>query len=170
LVDSIGEALYASKICSYAQGLGIIKAASEKYSWDIDLAACVRLWKGGCIIRAKLLNNIQAAFLVDPDLPNLMLDPSIALQLGSSNEGWREVVITCANYGIACPSIGGSLGYYDSYRAESVPANLTQAHRDFFGGHTYERTDLPGSHHCVWTDSHKDIGDINERTRGEKEL
>jgi len=167
LVHNIGEALYASKICSYAQGLSIIKAASEKYSWDVDLAACVRLWKGGCIIRAKLLNNIQAAFLVDPDLPNLMLDPSIALQLESCNEGWREVVITCANYGVACLSIGGSLNYYDSYRTESSPANLTQAQRDFFGGHTYERTDVPGPHHCVWTDSHKDIGDVNERTRGE---
>jgi len=96
-----------------------------------------------------------------------MLDISVAKELGSANNGWREVCITCAQYGIACPSISGSLAYYDSYRTASLPANLTQAHRDFFGGHTYERIDLPGSHHCKWTDAHKDIGNINERNLGD---
>jgi len=168
LIDKLGEALYASKICSYAQGLGIIKAASDKYNWNIDLAACVKLWKGGCIIRAKVLDKIQAAFTKDPDLPNLMLDSAVAEELSDLNQHWREVIIICALHGIACPSLGGSLMYYDSYRAETVPANLTQAHRDFFGGHTYERTDIPGIFHCVWTDTHKDIGNINERTRGEQ--
>jgi len=153
LIDKIGEALYASKICSYAQGLDTIKAASEKYSWNIDLATCMTLWKGGCVIPAKLLNKIQAAFLLDPDLPNVMLDPSVALELRSLNESLRAVVVTCAFYGIPCPSISGSLSYYDSYRAECLPTNLTQAHHSVFGDHTYERNDRPGSHHCNWTDS-----------------
>merc|ERR1740139_1587006 len=167
LIDKLGDALYASKICSYAQGLGIIKAASDKFNWNIDLAVCVKLWRGGCIIRAKVLDKIQAAFLMDPSLPNLMLDSSVAIELGASNDGWREVVITCAQYGIACPSISGSLSYYDSYRTANLPANLTQAQRDFFGGHTYERIDQPGSHHSKWTDAHKDIGNINERNQGD---
>jgi len=168
LIDNIGEALYASKICSYAQGFSMIKAASDKFNWNIDLAACAKLWRKGCIIRSPYLDRIQDAFEKDPGLLNLMLDPLVAEELSDLNQQWREVVITCALHGITCPSLGGSLTYYDSYRAETLPANLTQAHRDFFGGHTYERTDLPGIFHCVWTDTHKDIGNINERTRGEQ--
>jgi len=163
LIDKIGEALYASKICSYAQGLDTIKDASEKYSWNIDLVACIKLWKGGCVVPSKLLNKIQTAFLFNPDLPNVMLDPSVALELRSSNDSLRAVVVTCAFYGIPCPLISGSLSYYDSYRAECLPTNLTQAQHSFFGGHTFQRNDRPGSHHCNWTDSHKDIGDTNVR-------
>jgi 6-phosphogluconate dehydrogenase len=97
-----------------------------------------------------------------------MTDPSIAKELNSCLASWRNVVIACANNGIPCPSLGGSLTYFDSYRNASLPANLTQAQRDFFGGHTYERIDATGPFHSVWTDAHKDIGDINERTKGEK--
>lgn len=163
LIDKIGEALYASKICSYAQGLDTIKDASEKYSWNIDLVACIKLWKGGCVVPSKLLNKIQTAFSFNPNLPNVMLDPSVALELRSSNDSLRAVVVTCAFYGIPCPLISGSLSYYDSYRAECLPTNLTQAQHSFFGGHTFQRNDRPGSHHCNWTDSHKDIGDTNVR-------
>ena len=168
LLRDLGKALYASKICSYAQGLGIINAASHANNWDINLNDCARMWKGGCIIRAKLLNKIQAAVVSNPDLPNLLLDPMIAQELCDSADSWRRVIISCAQHGIPCPSLGGSLTYYDSYRTVDSPANLTQAMRDFFGGHTYERTDIAGPHHCAWTDTHKDIGNINERTKGEK--
>jgi len=97
-----------------------------------------------------------------------MVDPLIAAELNSCIDSWRTVVIACANHGIPCPALDGSLNYFDAYRTASLPANLTQAQRDFFGGHTYERIDMEGPHHSAWTDSHKDIGNINERTKGEK--
>jgi len=168
LLYHLSNALYGAKICSYAQGLALIKSASDAKNWDINLAGCVQLWKGGCIIRAALLNQIQAAFTANPTLPNLMTDPVIAKELNSCLASWRTVVITCANNGIPCPALGGSLTYFDSYRSASLPANLTQAQRDFFGGHTYERIDAAGPFHSAWTDAHKDIGNINERTKGEK--
>jgi len=168
LLKDLSNALYGAKICSYAQGLAVIKSASDAKNWDINLAGCVHLWKGGCIIRAAVLDQIQAAFTANSTLPNLMTDPSIAKELNSCLASWRNVVIACANNGIPCPSLGGSLTYFDSYRNASLPANLTQAQRDFFGGHTYERIDATGPFHSVWTDAHKDIGDINERTKGEK--
>jgi 6-phosphogluconate dehydrogenase len=168
IIDDLGKALYAAIICTYAQGLAIIKSASDANSWDINLAGCVRLWKGGCIIRAAVLDKIQVAFTSNPYLPNLMVDPAIAIDLNSCLVSWRNVVITCANHGIPCPTLGGTLAYLDSYRTASLPANLTQAQRDFFGGHTYERVDAVGPHHCSWTDAHKDIGIIGERTKGEK--
>merc|ERR1712226_1117092 len=167
LIKDLEKALYASKICSYAQGLGIIKSASDENNWNVNLNDCARMWKGGCIIRAKLLVKIQAAVSADPDLPNLMLDPNVAMELGNAMDGWRRVLITAAQFGIPCPSMSGSLSYYDSYRTSSLPANLTQAQRDFFGGHTYERIDADGPHHTAWTDAHKDIGDISQRTAGE---
>ena len=122
----------------------------------------------GCIIRAKLLDKIQHAFSSNPDLKNLMVDPIISMDLGTCEQAWRSTMITCTQFGIACPSLSNSLNYYDSYRTTDLPANLTQAQRDFFGGHTYERIDLPGWHHCAWTETHKDIGNVNERTRGEQ--
>lgn len=167
LIQDLEKALYAAKICSYAQGLSIIKMASDEKDWNISLAESVRLWKGGCIIRARLLNQIQAAFTMNPDLANLLLDPSIALEINSCITSWRNIIITCANSGIPVPSLGGSLSYYDSYRCSSLPANLTQAMRDYFGGHTYKRIDRDGVFHTSWTDSHKDIGNISERTKGE---
>ena len=103
----------------------------------------------------------------DATLPNLIVDPVIAAELNERTAAWRRVIVVSVGYGIATPSLSGSLNYFDSYRRSSLPANLTQAQRDFFGGHTYERTDREGVFHCVWTDAHKPIGDINERKAGE---
>ena len=168
IVEDLSAALYCAKVCSYAQGLGIIKAASDANNWDVDLSMCAKLWKGGCIIRAALLDKIQAAFANDENLPNLMVDPGFAAELNTRQMAWRRIVTLCIASGIACPALSASLNYFDSYRRENLPANLTQAQRDFFGGHTYERIDREGPHHCAWTKKHKDIGDINERTAGEQ--
>lgn len=167
LVADLEAALYASKVCSYAQGCGLIKATSDARGWGVDLKLCAKLWKGGCIIRAALLQKIQNAFTRDEGLKNLMIDPDFADELNSAGPGWRRAVSTAMTSGIACPSMTCSLTYFDSYRRENLPANLTQAQRDFFGGHTYERNDKEGIFHTAWTDSHKSIGDINERKAGE---
>jgi len=169
IVQDLGTALYCAKVCSYAQGMNVIKAASEENDWNIDLAQCALMWRGGCIIRAKLLDKIQAAYQLagDDSLPNLMVDPGFAGELNAGQMAWRRIVTLCIASGIACPALSASLNYFDSYRRETLPANLTQAQRDFFGGHTYERTDRAGVFHCAWTDSHKDIGDITQRTQGE---
>lgn len=167
LIDDLKHALYAAKVCSYAQGLGIIKSCSDDMSWNINLSECVRLWKGGCIIRAALLQKIQDALSRDAVLPNLILDPVIAGELNERTAAWRRVIVVAVGYGISTPSLSGSLNYFDSYRRASLPANLTQAMRDFFGGHTYERTDRDGVFHTAWTDAHHSIGDINERKAGE---
>lgn len=168
IIQDLEAALYCAKVCSYAQGIGIIKAASDANGWNVDLAQCAKMWKGGCIIRAKLLDKIQAAFSNDPNLANLMIDPGFADSLNKGQMAWRRIVTLCIASGIACPALSASLNYFDSYRRESLPANLTQAQRDFFGGHTYERIDAEGPHHCAWTKAHKDIGNIDERTAGEK--
>ena len=167
IIEDLEAALYAAKICSYAQGLGLIKAASDAKDWNVDLALCAKMWKGGCIIRAKLLDKIQAA-VADADLPNLMVDPTFAAELNERSMAWRRIVTLCIASGISCPALCAALNYFDSYRHESLPANLTQAQRDFFGGHTYERIDREGPFHCAWTNAHKAIGDVNERTAGEK--
>lgn len=167
LLDDLKSALYAAKVCSYAQGLCIIKGASDDMSWNVDLSECARLWKGGCIIRAALLQKIQDALARDKNLPNLMIDPVIAGELNERTAAWRRVVVVAIGYGVSTPSLSGSLNYFDSYRRASLPANLTQAQRDFFGGHTYERTDREGVFHTAWTDAHKSIGDITERKAGE---
>lgn len=168
VVEDLKSALYASKVCSYAQGLGLIKAASVEYDWGVDLSECARLWTGGCIIRAKLLDQIQTAFSKNPDLANLLVDESFAQEIQKRTASWRRIVALCVTNGISCPSLCSSLTYFDAYRRARLPANLTQAQRDFFGGHTYERTDKPGRFHLAWTDAHKDIGDANQRTVGEK--
>lgn len=167
-IKDIELALYAAKIVSYAQGLSIIKTASDSKDWEIDLASCVSLWKGGCIIRSALLKQIVNAFKKNSSLSNLMIDENIAKELNMCTQSWRNVVMTCATNGISCPALCSALNYFDSYRTAKLPANLTQAQRDFFGGHTYERVDQKGPHHTAWTDSHKDIGDITERSKGEK--
>lgn len=166
LIDDVRQALYASKVCSYAQGMNMIRAAGEQLGWNIDLGECARIWKGGCIIRATLLDKIKAAYIKDPALKNLMIDPEFAKELNARNPGWRRVTSLAVACGIPCPSISGSLNYFDTYRRERLPANLTQAQRDFFGGHTYERTDRDGAFHCEWTAAHHKIGDANERALG----
>jgi 6-phosphogluconate dehydrogenase len=165
VLNDLRAALYASKICSYAQGMSLIKAASDEHGWHINLAECARLWTGGCIIRAKLLEDIQKAFT--SDLANLIVDPLFASKLNERSQPWRRTVALCITSGIACPAFASSLTYLDTYRRGRLPASLTQAQRDFFGGHTYERTDKEGRFHTAWTAAHKDIGDANARTAGE---
>jgi 6-phosphogluconate dehydrogenase len=167
LIDDLGAALYASKVCSYAQGMTLIKTASDDFGWGVDLAMCAKLWMGGCIIRAELLDGIQLAFAKNPSLPNLLVDAGFAKKMNERSTAWRRALATCLTNGIACPSLCNSLAYFDGYRRERLPACLTQAQRDFFGGHTYERTDMEGRFHTAWTDAHKDIGDANQRTAGE---
>jgi len=167
VIDDLKAALYASKICSYAQGFCLIKAASDEYNWNIDMSECARLWMGGCIIRAQLLDHIQKAFADKPDLPNLIVDPSFSAALKERVASWRRLIATCVTSGIACPALCSSLTYFDTYRRAKLPASLTQAQRDFFGGHTYERTDKEGRFHTAWTEAHKDIGDASQRTAGE---
>ncbi|KAK9914761.1 hypothetical protein WJX75_000215 [Coccomyxa subellipsoidea] len=150
LVKEVKQALYASKICSYAQGLNIIKAKSAEKNWGIDMGALSRIWKGGCIIRAVFLTDIYEAYKRNPALENLLVDPEFAKKLVSSEGAWRSVVIKAIANGVAVPGFSASLGYFDTYRRETVPANLVQAQRDFFGSHTYERIDKPGSFHTVW--------------------
>ncbi len=143
LVEKVRKALYASKIVSYAQGLNLISKVGKDKGWNLDLGAIARIWRGGCIIRARFLNRITEAYESDPNLINLMLAPFFTEVLNSSQQDWREVVGLAAVNGIPVPSFSGSLNYYDAYRAKRLPANLLQAQRDFFGAHTYERIDKP---------------------------
>jgi 6-phosphogluconate dehydrogenase len=152
ILERLRAALYASKICSYAQGMNLIRAGSERWGWNIDLAEVARIWQGGCIIRAQFLGRIKDAYRRRADLPNLLLDPDFKEQLGRAQQGWRFVVALAAEAGTPAPAISASLGYYDLYRTASLPLNLTQAQRDFFGAHTYERIDRPdeGATHTQW--------------------
>ncbi|MFN0127734.1 MAG: decarboxylating NADP(+)-dependent phosphogluconate dehydrogenase [Verrucomicrobiales bacterium] len=143
LVRKVHDALYASKIISYAQGLDLIKTMGEKKNWGLDLGRIASIWRGGCIIRARFLNRITDAYRANPGLVNLMLDPFFKDVLNRTQQSWREVVSLASLNGIPVPAFSASLGYYDSYRAERLPANLLQAQRDFFGAHTYERLDKP---------------------------
>ena len=167
IIKDLQSALYCAKIASYAQGLAIIKAASDNMGWDIDLALCARMWRGGCIIRARLLAKIQAAVTKDTNLPNLMFDATFAADLNARHMAWRRVVSLGVASGIATPSLSAGLTYYDQFRRAELPANLVQAQRDFFGGHTYQRTDREGTFHTLWDDAHKDLGDLAGRTAGE---
>jgi 6-phosphogluconate dehydrogenase len=150
LIDMVGQALYASKISAYAQGMAMLRMASEEYEYDLDLAEIASIWRAGCIIRARFLNRITEAFDRNPDLHNLMLDDGFRQAIAERMPPWRHVVQTAIGMGIPVPAFSGSLAYYDSYRSERLPANLTQAQRDFFGAHTYERIDKPGIFHTDW--------------------
>ena len=143
LVKQVHDALFASKIISYAQGLDLITSMSATKGWDLDLAQIAAIWRGGCIIRARFLNRITEAYRANPALSNLMLAPFFKDLLNASQQNWREVVALATLAGIPVPAFSASLGYYDSYRSAVLPANLLQAQRDFFGAHTYERTDHP---------------------------
>ncbi|MDA7652556.1 decarboxylating NADP(+)-dependent phosphogluconate dehydrogenase, partial [Akkermansiaceae bacterium] len=142
LVAKVRDALYASKIVSYAQGLDLISKVGAEKGWDLNLGEIAKIWRGGCIIRARFLNRITEAYQSDAPT-NLMLAPFFTDILTDAQQNWREVVSLAALNGIPAPSFGGSLAYYDSYRSERLPANLLQAQRDFFGAHTYERLDKP---------------------------
>ena len=152
LVQQVHDALYASKIVSYAQGLDLITTMSAQKDWHLDLSKIAAIWRGGCIIRARFLNRITAAYRANPTLGNLMLDPFFKDLLNRSQQNWREVVALAMRNGIPVPAFSASLGYYDSYRSAVLPANLLQAQRDFFGAHTYERTDRPRGEmfHTEW--------------------
>jgi 6-phosphogluconate dehydrogenase len=167
IISDLKAALYCAKVTSYAQGLGIIKAASNHHKWDVNLSLCATMWRGGCIIRAQLLNKIKTAYDGNPNLKNLLIDPTFAAELNERQMAWRRIVSLCVASGIAVPAFSAALSYYDQYRRERLPANLVQAQRDFFGGHTYERIDREGVFHCLWDDTHKDIGDLAGRTAGE---
>lgn len=152
LVQKVHDALYASKIISYAQGLDLIKVVSEVHGWGVDLGSCARIWRGGCIIRARFLNRITEAYERNADLTNLMLDDFFTEILNGNQAAWREIVAFGVTNGIPVPAFSASLSYYDSYRSEVLPANLLQAQRDFFGAHTYERVDKPAGEffHTKW--------------------
>jgi 6-phosphogluconate dehydrogenase len=152
IIAAVHDALYASKICSYAQGLNLIRRGSEEYNWGVELGELARIWKGGCIIRAQFLDSIMNAYRRRPDLPNLLLDQEFNDWIQSSQSNWRLAVKTAQSLGIPVPAMGASLSYFDSYRTANLPQNLTQAQRDFFGSHTYERTDHPemGHIHTDW--------------------
>ena len=148
--NDLRDALVAARVCSYAQGMALIAAGSAEYHWNIDLAEMARIWKGGCIIRAKLLDPVRQAFTANPSLPNLLVDPAIAADLQRAAPGWRRVVSAAASSGIAVPALAASLAYLDSYTTARLPQNLTQAQRDAFGAHKFERIERPGFVHADW--------------------
>ncbi len=151
-IAMIRQALYASKICSYAQGFQLLRAASEEYRYGLQFGAIALLWRAGCIIRAQFLEKIKAAFDRQPDLPNLLLDPYFQTTLAETQSGWRKVVAAAVEAGISIPAFSSALAYYDGYRSARLPANLLQAQRDYFGAHTYERVDRPRGQffHTEW--------------------
>jgi len=131
--NALRDALFAARVCSYAQGMALIAEGSAKYAWKVNLAEMARIWKGGCIIRARLLDPVRHAFEAAPTLVNLLVDPAIARDLQAAAPGWRRVVAAAASAGIPVPALGASLAYFDSYRTARLPQNLTQAQRDAFG-------------------------------------
>jgi 6-phosphogluconate dehydrogenase len=149
-IEQVRKALYAAKICSYAQGFFQLQAAADENGWDLNYGEIAMLWRGGCIIRAAFLEYIKAAFDRDPQLENLLLDPYFSEAVNKSQAAWRNTVCTAAQLGIPTPAISAALNYYDSYRSERLPHNLLQAQRDYFGSHTYERVDEEGSFHTDW--------------------
>lgn len=149
-IEAVRQALYASKICSYAQGFFQIQAAGEENGWGLKYGDIALLWRGGCIIRAAFLQRIKEAFDRDANLENLLLDPYFKEAVESSQEAWRYVVATAAQVGIPAPAFSAALNYYDGYRSEQLPQNLLQAQRDYFGSHTYERIDEEGAFHSEW--------------------
>jgi len=153
LVTSVRDALYASKIVSYAQGMELLRAASTGYNWNLNLSDIATIWRGGCIIRAKFLNRIVEAYRRDAALHNLLLDRYFTRIIRKAQRNWRVAVSTAIKHGVAVPAFSASLAYFDSYRSARLPANLLQAQRDFFGAHTYERIDKPGVFHTDWIES-----------------
>jgi 6-phosphogluconate dehydrogenase len=150
LIGQVKNALYASMIATYAQGLALLQKASITYDYDLDLEAVARIWRGGCIIRAALLEDIRAAYKTKAGLPNLLLDPRLGKEFLSRQADLREVVQMAVSLGLPAPGLMAALSYFDAYRSAVLPANLIQAQRDFFGAHTYERLDAPGTFHTEW--------------------
>lgn len=153
LIDDLRQALYASKIISYAQGYQLLRAAAKVYRWNLNYGGIAQVWRGGCIIRSAFLGDIRKAFARDPHLVNLLLDPFFREAVSTRQAGWRRAIVAAVQSGIPVPCMGAALAYFDGYRAERLPANLLQAQRDFFGAHTYERLDQPRGQffHTDWT-------------------
>ena len=158
LIDAVRDSLYASKICSYAQGFALMRAVAAEQNWPLHFGEIAMIWRGGCIIRARFLQRIKEAFDRDPTLPNLLLDPYFQDVIARTQSPWRKIVSHAILSGLPTPSFSASLAYFDSYRSERLPANLLQAQRDYFGAHTYERTDQPTGKwfHFDW------VGDKNQ--------
>ncbi|MFL6077504.1 MAG: NADP-dependent phosphogluconate dehydrogenase [Mycobacteriales bacterium] len=151
LIEDVRRALYASKIVAYAQGFDQITAGSVEYGWDIDRGTLATIWRGGCIIRARFLDRIKAAYEADPHLPSLLLDPTFTAAVAEAQDSWRRVVATAATLGVPVPGFASALSYYDGLRRERLPAALIQGLRDFFGAHTYRRVDRDGTFHTDWS-------------------
>ncbi|HIF31441.1 MAG TPA: decarboxylating NADP(+)-dependent phosphogluconate dehydrogenase, partial [Planctomycetaceae bacterium] len=150
LIEDVRQALYASKICSYAQGFVQLQSAAEEHGWPLNYGDCAMLWRGGCIIRAQFLDHIKEAFDGDSNLENLLLHPYFLDAVKTAQDSWRRVIVLATQFGIPVPAFSTALGYYDGYRRERSPANLLQAQRDYFGAHTYQRVDRPGTFHTDW--------------------
>lgn len=155
--EDIRQALYASKVVAYAQGFDQIAAGSTEYGWDLKPGDMATIWRGGCIIRARFLNRIKEAYETDPALPSLILDPYFRSAIETAIDSWRRVVATATLLGIPVPAFASSLSYYDALRAQRLPAALTQAQRDFFGAHTYERVDAEGKYHTLWSEDRSEV-------------
>jgi 6-phosphogluconate dehydrogenase len=156
-VDDVRDALYASKVVAYAQGFEQMAAASEANGWDVELGGLATIWRGGCIIRARFLDRIREAYAADPGLRNLLFAEYFRDAVGEAQDAWRRVVATAVTLGVPTPAFASSLAYYDGFRRERGPANLLQAQRDFFGAHTYRRTDRPGTFHTLWSDNGQEV-------------
>ena len=152
IIQAIGDALYSSKICAYAQGFQLMVEAEKEYNWKLDFGTIAQIWRGGCIIRANFLQKITDAYSSNPELKNLMLDSYFTNALHDAQNNWREVIALAVRHGIPVPAFSSALAYFDGYRSAVVPANLLQAQRDYFGAHTYERTDEPRGNffHLDW--------------------
>jgi 6-phosphogluconate dehydrogenase len=157
LVDDVEHALYASKIVAYAQGFNLIQAGSAQYDWNIDPGAMATIWRGGCIIRARFLDRIRAAYAANRELPTLLIDDHFVEAVGDAQDAWRRVVATAARLGIPTPGFATALAYYDGLRAERLPAALIQGLRDFFGAHTYHRVDREGVYHTLWAGDRSEV-------------
>jgi 6-phosphogluconate dehydrogenase len=153
--DDVERALYASKIVAYAQGFNLIQAGDTEYGWGIDLGSLAAIWRGGCIIRARFLNDIRAAYAAEPGLPALLTSGEFRKAVEDAQDSWRSVVSTAARLGIPTPGFSTALAYYDGLRAERLPAALVQGQRDFFGAHTYRRVEQSGSFHTAWAEEGK---------------
>ncbi|GIO54021.1 phosphogluconate dehydrogenase (NADP(+)-dependent, decarboxylating) [Paenibacillus sp. SSG-1] len=152
-VEAVRKALYASKICSYAQGFAQLRAASEEFNWNLNFGSIAMIFRGGCIIRARFLENIKQAYDKNPELKNLLLDDYFGWVVTNYQDAWRNVVSVAMQRGIPVPAFASALAYYDSYRTDRLPANLLQAQRDYFGAHTFQRVDKEGTFHFQWIES-----------------
>ncbi|MDT7785658.1 MAG: 6-phosphogluconate dehydrogenase [Pseudonocardiales bacterium] len=157
LVDDVRQALYASKVVAYAQGFDMIREASKNFDWDIDLGAMATIWRGGCIIRAQFLNRIREAYDANADLASLLVDNYFRDAVQNAEAAWRRVVVRAVESGVPTPGFVSALAYYDGLRSERLPAALVQGQRDFFGAHTYRRTDRPGSFHTLWSGDRTEV-------------